>query len=551
MANFSPQGARSFVAYTTPADRIASEDGLGITIGVQTHVSTYEQVLVSSITKSGTEDFPIYHVEFDPDSIGMKHRIGASISAEETQILSVLKDALDTKTPVNVALENSRRPKHKDTGDTISPVTPILSLMGADSPSGKANANDTMNTTRKVVAAVNDIVSSECRSNPKWWVSLSQTKDGSVPPEGMRLITDEEWTRAYIVYVDKLENTSTPTPVHTTHTTRGVPNGGRTAPGAISEGKVYDELTANGEISLGSYANTAWRAVFMWAFDHLGDEDIEKAIALTYDVLMFSERVQARAYGVDHPQPGAPSLKEASHWARWLIEHGYLLDEDGEALAVFLMHKAGEYAHHVYMADRAPQKPPVNPELTKFISYLNQNWGDVTMIRRAYIAAKDKGFADVPVTVNSNGVTLKEGGMPLISALEARGRQLVSREPSREDSAAQGVADQLSRVHNAEEALALWDANSALVNETVTFEGEEVALSEAFARTSNRLTPEEEPSAQDLAEQAVLAETLAQLKAIQGKVNAHKLADSEVNDGTSDEPVLLRDLMKRRRAELK
>lgn len=246
--------------------------------------------------------------------------------------------------------------------------------------------------------------------------------------------------------------------------------------------------------------------------------------------------------------------------------------------------------------------------LENCLNVVNANWDNVDMLKKCYTRAKQLELLKAPVQVEDNKVTFSKGSeTTLQEVLTNRGQSLkqensetASTEPESEtelekpeasESATEESSDvqvtkeskdapknevldedafaalltdggtsendwneKLAAVSSVEEAQELWSSASANLQDTVVYEGESMTLSDAFQLLNAKFSDSSESSvekAQELAESAVTAEDITQLKDIRKEANELNLLDVLVNDGVNDEELSLDTVIKNKRTELK
>ena len=143
-----PEGNAQFVAFTPPT-RMEGPDGEAITAGSQTYVNFFHGIKVEEIVDGGynatkgkrqveQSDVKTVRVTFDPESIGLGHSIAGNIAPDDPA-LDTLREALEKDLRVNVAIESIRMSRSRSSRESISPLTPIHSLLGATTPGGKGS----------------------------------------------------------------------------------------------------------------------------------------------------------------------------------------------------------------------------------------------------------------------------------------------------------------------------------------------------------------------------------------------------------------------------
>lgn len=653
-----------FIAWTTP-ERIEGPDGEPITAGSQTIIDYYKGIKVSKIQEGGwknrnnSSNTPpkTVRVEFDPSSIGLEFDIAANIAPQDKG-LDVLRQAQESGDTVNIAIETFRKPKNSETGEYISPLTPISALNGAKTPGGKADMSVAKVTMTRVIAAVNGETTIEAHSDASQWASLVRNRAGNLAPEGFKVLSDSDDWRKYAVIV--------PTEAHKAQV-QNQSGGGSVDPsqinaviseaidrkfgdfsieemrryspklsdGSIGETQQWHPYTLRGDVNLGSYVAARYRYTYAWAIKTLGELGEDKVDELTQAVMELGLKVQSAAYGYS-PDPILPSYSEAVQWICLLVENGYPFTENTEEWrnavgkdAVAHMKTGRNVIKPLLGEKNAPKNAqsdkaqknesssasPQNTEpqksapqddkdqrLSQCLEAIYKNWNSYEVIRKIYMQAKNENLLGAPVDVDTSGDQpriVQNGPYSLKAVLSKRGVQLApAPEPEtqeeapandstpstpdpepesvpdeapvgaedfaslaggevREDSSSQEASppesqsdanweDRLKSVVSEADAQSAWTDASESMQETVTYDGESMKLSEAFGKLQEKFG-----EAQEIVEKAEAAEKTADLNKLRTEANEHGVLEFEVSDGHSDEPKPLKDILREKRESLK
>lgn len=462
-----PNRVSNFVAYG-PEERAAdpTNDGEVTTIRPQVYVRYYPGIVVSDLKEGGRSGNRegLVTVHFDPTSIGFKDPISAHMNSDD-QTLPILRNSLENKAPITVAIETQRKKKNSESGSPISPLTPIHALRGASHPNGDGDGRMMMgpsgNNTSNRVAFVNGQGTQHLQSVPTEWKSLVNNKSGDLPPEGWRnFAPGEDWTQ-----IGAAVRSGAPTPASTQG---GAPMGGAidgfptpeqlsglihnvvsqslkefapilanqvtqasgpTSPGRAAgkfyEGKQWDARTSDGRINLGGYVVASERWAFAWAYRYLSEaaEDAsvspEDAWTLSGSVLTMASQVQANSYGRGFvADRTTPSHREAEHWVQWTIRNihpypGVDADEEtltgwseevaNEATSLFIEAggRAGEYFAATTKRDKHGAAPQAKTE--------ERSEGPSEKVIRAFLDVIEKGW-DNPASLKALGAQGRENG---------------------------------------------------------------------------------------------------------------------------------------------
>lgn len=461
-----------FIAWTAP-ERIEGPEGEPITAGSQTIIDYYKGIKVSKIQEGGwknrnnSSNTPpkTVRVEFDPSSIGLEFDIAANIAPQDKG-LDVLRQALENEETVNIAIETFRKPKNSETGEYISPLTPISALNGAKSPGGKADMSVAKVTMTRVIAAVNGETTIEAHSDASQWASLVRNRAGNLAPEGFKVLSDpDDWTK-YAVIV--------PTESHKAQVQNQQSGGGnvdlsqinaviseaidnkfgdfsveemrryspKLSDGSIGESQQWHTHTLRGEVSLGSYISSRYRYTYKWAVNALGELGSEKADKLTKIVMNLGLKVQSAAYGGKYASdPILPSYAEAVQWVCFVIENTHQFTENTDewrnavgSEAVKHMQNGRDVITPLVEAHKKPakqnqsasapsqksnqqdNKPDQNAQdqsgqgddqsverLNECLEAIYKNWGNYEVIRAIYTQAKKENLLNSPVDVDTSG----------------------------------------------------------------------------------------------------------------------------------------------------
>lgn len=461
-----PSRVSNFIAYGAE-ERAAdpTRDGEVITVRPQVYVRYYPGLVVQNLQEGGRsgDRKGLVTVHFDPASIGFKDPISAHMNDDDVT-LPILRDSLENKAPLTVAIETQRKKKNSETGAPISPLTPIHALRGASQPNGDGDGRMMMgpsgNNTSNRVAFVNGQGTQHLQSNPAEWKSLVNNKSGDLPPEGWRnFAPGEDWKD-----IGAAIRAGAPTSV-ATQGGAAAPAGGFPAPGELAnliqsvvgqtlkdfaptlanhlaqsapatpqgrpankfdEGKQWHPRTSDGRINLGGYVVAGERWVFEWAFRYLTDTleeteaSSEDAWTLSAVILSMASEVQSNAYGHGFiPDRTTASHREAEHWVQWTIKHvhaypGTDADEDTitawreevvtEASALFTEagRRAGVYFSTVSKRDKNGAAPQVK-------STEDAPSGPSEKVVRAYLDVIEKGWDNID-TIRSLGRQGRDSG---------------------------------------------------------------------------------------------------------------------------------------------
>lgn len=258
-------------------------------------------------------------------------------------------------------------------------------------------------------------------------------------------------------------------------------------------------------------------------------------------------------------------------------------------------------------ANSAPAQAPASNDadakmkkLNACLQAVNKGWGNADELRRIWGKAKETGLLKAPVAVTDSGVVFQRGSSTnLGDVIGSRGKELkensvpeapkaeskapVAETPAEEpvttpvaDAPAQeednapmdanafasmmseasedsGWNEKLAAIKTKEDAAALWATAASNLNETVEYKGETMLLKQAFEKLSEQFSGGADPeqAAQDLAESAVKAKTLQELKELRRKAQEADVLEVLVSDGQSDNEMKLNDLFKARHSALK
>lgn len=342
-----PERKTEYVAYAAqPVRQGNSETGEAVDFRPSIFMREVPSVLVKSFeVKSGEyfgETTTWGYVVFDASSLGIEKFVkdfGATVEAGSAAA-ALLERAHKEQKPVDVAIETVRRPKNKSTGDSISPLTYIHDLRGADRDGQRGNSNQTGDTTKNIVVGVGAaghpetfVLTNEVKTDPAEWVALRSNREHTLPPNGWRIHeggiipTGTGATGGAAVDVDDLvaRVVAAVKPIMAGNT------GSRPRPtqrdGFAVEAKQWEPWNSDGRVNLGGYLLGKERAVFDEAFTMVGAADpslsaaarIEKAWALVPVLHWMADTVQATTYGPGaKPNRCATSHFEASKWVQYV-----------------------------------------------------------------------------------------------------------------------------------------------------------------------------------------------------------------------------------------
>lgn len=648
-----------FVAWTPP-ERMEGPEGEAITAGSQTIVEYFKGIKIAEIQDGGhknhkknldVSDIRTVRVVFDQESVGLDHPIAGNIAPHDAG-MEKIREAHENGGSVNIAIENVRKEKNSD-GDFLSALSPIFQLRGADSPGGKGDMSVAGKNTLNVISAVNGETTVECRSDATQWSSLVKNKAGMLPPEGFRVVKDDDdWTK-YAVIVPTGESapqqSSQGSSVNSEQLAQVINDaldrklgesssdeGGRYAPSPsskeIGEGPPFYLTTSRGHTSIGSYAASASRQTYRWAHEHLGagKNHVAESSNLAGKIFSLALELQVQAYHEQStpvsykPNPNLNSFRECLYWLMFVIENHYPVTDgvdnwaheeeafkDALNQVLLTVQQIDEFLEsnkndsQQTPANQSSQSTPDNSaqkqsepakqssndkieRLQKCLNALNSKWDDYKAVHAIYKQANKEELLNAPVSFKDNVVVFdRNGGKKLQEVIIARGTELgkaqkqvsepepdnspapneespLPEEPASEEeqvsadefaSMTDGVVsesqessnespwgERLSQVTTNAEASKLYSEASASLKDEVEFDGDKMPLNEAFQKLKEKFE-----TAQSYADEAYNANTVPELSAIRSKGKNEGLLNFEVNDGHSDDPVSLIDMLTARR----
>lgn len=464
-----PSRVSNFIAYG-PEERAADPTNGGevITARPQVYVRYFPGIVVSNLTEGGRSGNRegLLTVHFDPASVGFSNAISAHMNNDDHTV-SILRNSLENKAPIAVAIETQRKKKNSSSGNPISPLTPIHALRGAEHPNGDGDGQSMLgpsgqNTSNRV-AFVNGLGTQHIQSNPSEWKSLVNNKSGDLPPEGWRNhATGEDWKEIGAAIRDGAMAPSNsaqggapataggfPSPNELASLIQGIVSqslkdfgptlanqiaqaSGAMSPtpqgrpsGKFEEGKQWNPRTSDGRINLGGYVVSSERWVFEWAYRHL-TEDLEAQIGpedawrLSEAVLSMASTVQANAYGHGFVSDRtSASHREAEHWVQWVVKRLLPypgLDADEETFTVWseevvseasaLLAEAGRHAGDYFSSVSKRDKNGAAPQAAEADE---SNNGPSEKVVRAFLDVIQKGW-DNPETIKNLGIQGRENG---------------------------------------------------------------------------------------------------------------------------------------------
>lgn len=484
-----PGKVSNFIAYGAE-ERAAdpTRDGEVITIRPQVYVCYYPGLVVQNLQEGGRsgDRKGLVTVHFDPASIGFKDPISAHMNDDDATV-SILRNSLENKAPLTVAIEVQRKKKNSETGSPISPLTPIHALRGATQPNGEGDGRMMMgpsgNNTSKRVAFVNGQSTQHIQSNPAEWKSLVNNKAGDLPPEGWRnFAPGDDWTeigaaiRAGAPMANAPQGGNSPTgafpaptelanliqsavsqtlkdfaPTLANHVAQSSATLTSDTPGRpankFDEGKQWNPRTSDGRINLGGYVVAGERWVFEWAFRYLSESleveaSPEDAWTLSAAVITMASEVQSNAYGHGFiADRTTASHREAERWVQWAIKNvhaypGTETDEDtlkawsdevvAEASSLFTEagRRAGDYFSNVTKRDKNGAAPQAKAEKAPS--------GPSEKVVRAFLDVVQKGWNDSQ-TIRNLGAQARDGGylrLPVSMTADDKGDVSISYPPA-------------------------------------------------------------------------------------------------------------------------
>jgi hypothetical protein len=181
-----PAKGRPFIAYEKKARAAAGPDGQTVRAGPSVYIREHADVNVAAYKEKtkATDDGPLKtgQITFDAESVGVKHDSHRPVQTG-SKAAKLLAGAFKNDLPVTVAMETTRHYKENNSGELISPHTPIHKLRGIVGDPTKAASEDTNRNCRNHVVAVNGEFTDELASDPGEWESLRDNRDGSLAPD--------------------------------------------------------------------------------------------------------------------------------------------------------------------------------------------------------------------------------------------------------------------------------------------------------------------------------------------------------------------------------
>ncbi|MDW4912646.1 hypothetical protein [Streptomyces californicus] len=338
MAYEPPEKGRPFIAYEKKARAVAGPDGQTVRARPSVYVREHVGVRVSAykVKTKATDDGPFRtgRVTFDAESVGLEHDFHGSVQAD-SKAAELLAEAFKNDLPVTVAIETTRRYKQNDSGEVISPLTPIHELRGIVGDSKRANAEITNRNCRNLVVAVNGEFTGELVSDPEEWESLRDNRDGTLAPDGYAVFGGAVIPAANASHgtVDVSQQVrdelrkffgSAAAPASNARPGRPAQQAAHAA-----EAKPWEEWNTDGRFNHGSYLATAIRETYAQAHQMAVsagvdlDADATPVGNLAELLLGMADRIQLGVYR--HPDGTAVrsdrSHHEARAWIDFVVSH--------------------------------------------------------------------------------------------------------------------------------------------------------------------------------------------------------------------------------------
>lgn len=329
-----PVKGRPFIAHEKKARAAAGPDGQTVRARPSVYVREHVDVKISAykVKTKATDDGPFRtgRVTFDAESVGLEHDFHGSVQAD-SKAAELLAEAFKNDLPVTVAIETTRRYKQNDSGELISPLTPIHELRGIVGDSNRANAEITNRNCRNLVVAVNGEFTDELVSDPEEWESLRENRDGSLAPEGYAVFGGAvipaasaspgsiDVSQQVRDELKKFFGTSTAAPAANARPGRPAQRAAHAA-----EAKPWEDWNTDGRFNHGSYLATAIRETYAQAHQMIASAgvgpDIAPALVGTLAELLLgmADRIQLGVYG--NPDGTAVRSDRSHHEARAWID---------------------------------------------------------------------------------------------------------------------------------------------------------------------------------------------------------------------------------------
>ncbi|MGW0670633.1 hypothetical protein [Streptomyces sp. NPDC002746] len=331
-----PAKGRPFVAYEKKARAVAGPDGQTVRARPSVYVREHVDVKVSAykVKTKATDDGPFRtgRVTFDAESVGLEHDFHGSVQAD-SKAAELLAEAFKSDLLVTVAIETTRRYKQNDSGELISPHTPIHELRGIVGDSTRANAEITNRNCRNLVVAVNGEFTDELVSDPEEWESLRENRDGSLAPIGYAVYGGAiiaassggtDVSQQIQNELKKFFGSSTAAPAAS-------PRPGRPAQRAAhaAEAKPWEDWNTDGRFNHGSYLATAIRETYAQAHQMIASAGVDPVTdpamvgTLAELILGMTDRIQLSVYRKTDARAirSDRSHHEARAWIDFVVSH--------------------------------------------------------------------------------------------------------------------------------------------------------------------------------------------------------------------------------------
>lgn len=447
-----PRDSRSFIAYSAKPYKMQHPKSpeLGtVDARSEVFVRWFPGIVVKNVIVNETN----VRVEFDPTSIGLEKSIHGYINTDDQDAIQYLKNAQQSKNPISIGIEYTRRAKVKSTKEFVSREAPIHKLRGAETAEGGGN-NAAMlgpsgENTRVVVAYIDGHATKNYSSNLSEWPQLTNNRQGSLPPEGWYQFTDGPWenrTASFIIPAASASGDSIDYKIisdivqaavskalrdiskdeankqasENGNPTNNAPSNGR------KENKPWVTWNSSAQINQGSYAVTNMAYTVRWATNYLeeagigGENIFADGLMLADIVNKIADRVQVDIYeGKINVNRMDNSFKEASLWVRDTIEkyHQYEGDSEEWRKSVYEttlshMRESGNLvAEHFRNAPKASannnrkEENQKNQVLARLARGIENSWNNGQKLQTILNAVHEQDLAAEPLWLHEKGIS--------------------------------------------------------------------------------------------------------------------------------------------------
>lgn len=343
-----------FIAYSKRAIATPTPQGRSEQVRAQTAVTIYPPMSIAKIEEGGRNGRSdgLARLVMDEQSGGFGNPISASIRTQSNPAYDAAVAAFNEQRPIVLATEAKRRAKTKGSKEPISPLTPIQALRGAKASDAfeSASMDDSGQNCAVTVAAVNEVPSTECESDPAEWGYLQSNRYGDLAPAGWKFVgtvdsSNEKWREVGALIPDgapgaaqggagvdmealaKVVRAAVVEALTSAGGASASTPASKSARGRDHEPSMYTPRLGDGRVNLGwvGVQNAYWAMSWVRGLPEAAEADEATLKDATRHVMHLADQVQANSYGHGFTPDRAAKSHELAR--RIIIDQVALLGE--------------------------------------------------------------------------------------------------------------------------------------------------------------------------------------------------------------------------------